>query len=112
MDSPVPQRRKRKPGQKVNRPVTVQQRDNAEKDLDTETLKTVQSQSESLSYRTDLNTNGQNKPNWSECSDKSPDIKFWLARWELLEVRNDVVFEMVLLRDRHKMETLYLCSIC
>ena len=71
--------------------MTVQQRDNAENDLDTETLKTAQSESESLLYIMDLKTNGQDKPNLSECYDKSPETKFWLARWELLEIRNDLL---------------------
>ena len=88
---PLPRRQKNKPGRKTNKPAPLQQQKCAEKDLDAESLKQAQSEDESLAFVANLKRNGGEKPNWNEISDKSPEIKFWLARWELLEIKNDLL---------------------
>ena len=86
---PLPQREKRRPGRKPNKPMTAQPSDNDEKELDIETLKRAQNEDDSLSFiiNLKLKRNGQNKPSWNEISDKSPETKFWLARLQLLEIK-------------------------
>ena len=50
MQPPLPQREKRRPGRKPNKPMTAQPSDNDEKELDIETLKRPQNEDDSLSF--------------------------------------------------------------
>ncbi|MCG8109893.1 MAG: hypothetical protein JAZ10_03920, partial [Candidatus Thiodiazotropha endolucinida] len=89
--SPLPRHQKRKPGRKTNKPAPPQQQKCAEKDLDAESLQRAQSEDEGIAFVASLKRNGEEKPSWNEISDKSPEIKFWLARWELLQIKNDLL---------------------
>ena len=31
------------------------------------------------------------KPLWTDIAEKSPDVKFWIARWELLSIQNELL---------------------
>ena len=87
--APLPHRRK--PGRRPNKPPSAPPRQRAEKELDTESLKSAQNEDENISFIINLKRNGSEKPCWNEISDKSPETKFWLARWQLLEIKNDLL---------------------
>ena len=60
-ETQLPQRKKQKPGRKINKPLTRQATDFAKKDLDLETLKKAQSEDVSISFILNLKKNGQEK---------------------------------------------------
>lgn len=59
--------------------------------LTTEKLRQAQENDESIGYVLHLKLSETPKPKWSDISDKSADIKFWISRWDLLTVRTGLL---------------------
>ena len=87
----VLERQRKKPGRKINKPTSTQNRECGEKDLSHKCVRKVQTEDESLSFIINLKQNGHEKPNWTEISAKRLEIKFWFATWQLLEIQNELL---------------------
>lgn len=83
---PIPRR-----GRKPNRPRPAQQKPKPNLDLDLETIRAKQESDDILVEILKLKSERKDKPLWEEISSKSLEFKFWTARWELLEMKNNVL---------------------
>ena len=84
-------RERKKRGRKTNKPKPSAARKEPENGIDSESIKTAQREDSDISFIIDLLESGAEKPTWADISDKSPDVKFWIARWELLSIQNGLL---------------------
>ena len=85
------ERPRRKRGRKANRPEPAVQKPEPQNELTVEKLKEYQEQDSDISYIRRLKLEGANKPDWATISGKSKDVKFWIARWDLLAIHGDLL---------------------
>lgn len=84
-------RRKRKRGRISNRPAQASAKPRPEIELTERTLREIQEGDSDLNFMLQLKESGSDKPVWSDIVNKSPGLKYWLARWELLSVHNGLL---------------------
>ena len=73
-------RERRKRGRTANKPETSTAKSEPENVLTRESMCNAQRGDSDLSYVIELIESGATKPSWADISDKSPNVKFWLAR--------------------------------
>lgn len=78
-------------GRKQNKPRPARQKPEPGLDLDLQSIRSEQERDEILGEILKLKTEKTDKPAWEKISEKSVEFKFWTARWELLEIVNDVL---------------------
>ena len=88
---PPANRRKKKRGRTANRPPQASAQARPEFHLAEETIRNFQEGDTDISFILQLKESDSDKPVWSDVVDKSPEIKYWIARWELLSVRDGLL---------------------
>ena len=86
-----PNRRKRKRGRTANKPPQATGKAKPNINLTVEALHGFQEGDADIKFILQLKQSDSDKPIWSDIVDKSPEIKYWIARWELLSVRNGLL---------------------
>ena len=77
-------RRKRKRGRTANRPAQACVKPQPGIELTEEALREILVSDNDLNFILQLKESDSEKPVWSYIVNKSPEIKYWIARWELL----------------------------
>lgn len=91
-ESPPGVGRRLRRGRKPNRPRQATQKPKPTLELDNlELLRSVQEKDETLGKILKMKLEGKDKPGIGDMSSRSRDFKFYVARWELLEVKNNVL---------------------
>lgn len=77
-------------GRKPNRPKPAKNKDEPSIDLSLNSIREKQEADGTLKQILDFKMKDE-KPKWEEISREGTALKFWLARWEILEIKNDVL---------------------
>lgn len=78
-------------GRKVNRPQAAKQKPEPKLSINYATLRKEQEDDSVLGKILKLKEEGAEKPQNSDITAESPEFKFWIARWEILEIKNGVL---------------------
>lgn len=78
-------------GRKVNRPVPAKQRPRPKLNLNYATLRKEQEDDSVIGKILKLKESNAEKPEKNEIIAESPELKFWLSRWEILEVKDGIL---------------------
>ena len=84
-------KRKRKRGRIANRPAQASAKPRPETELTVQALRELQVNDSDLNFIIQLKESDSEKPVWAAIVNKSPEIKYWIARWELLYVHNGLL---------------------
>ena len=84
-------RERRKRGRKANKPKMSTAKSEPKDVLTRDSICNAQRGDSDLSYVIELIESGATKPAWADICDKSPNVKFWIARWELLGIQNGLL---------------------
>lgn len=78
-------------GRKINRPQAAKQKPEPKLSINYATLQKEQEDDSILGKIFKLKEEGAEKPQNSDITAESPEFKFWIARWEILEIKNGVL---------------------
>ncbi|CAC5386308.1 unnamed protein product [Mytilus coruscus] len=78
-------------GRRPNRPPPARRKPPPKIGLDITSMRQQQEEDDIMGEILKLKIENAEKPSTTEISSKSKEFKFWISRWELLEVRNDVL---------------------
>ena len=78
-------------GRKINKPTPARQKQIPVTSLTNDEIRRCQLEDVTLSEILQMKVEGRDKPSWNEISSKDPQFKFWIGRWELLEVHDGVL---------------------
>ena len=78
-------------GRKPNRPPPARRKPLPKIALDITSMRQQQEEDDIMGEILKLKIENAEKPSTTEISSKSKEFKFWISRWELLEVKNDVL---------------------
>ena len=84
-------RERKKRGRKANKPKLSTAQCEPENMLTEDSIRNAQRGDSDLNYIIELIESEATKPSWADISDKSPGVKFWIARWELLSIQNGLL---------------------
>lgn len=91
MHSRIPGETQMKRGRKINRPQAAKQKPEPKLSINYATLRKEQEDDSILGKKLKLKEEGAEKPQNFDITAESPEFKFWIARWEILEIKNGVL---------------------
>lgn len=78
-------------GRKVNKPQPARQKQTPSTSLTNDVIRKSQEEDKILSEILKMKEENHDKPIHEDISNRDPEFKFWIGRWELLEVRDNVL---------------------